>query len=523
MENLAIDEKAVVQGILTDLVSKRKREKSLRVVTAEDYTASNPDYAEMKILFDEVHKKGPQKDWTLTAFDRKPLGQLEHTLPQLICSDLEDAKVLCADLHADTPVHFKIGDGTRYGGTAGMYQEKAAEQTQPILSMEVPTLVAKTPLVEEELEITIEDILESKDLPQTTPPPLPAAIYNQDITQQRAVQEFSASSYQPDLDAILSTKHDNKQSQRFFEAVEFENIFNQNQELGLSVIYFKRNGKFDFRYRRKKKDGVAGGFVSKAYVQEAVEALDKYNSLMEEGSILDLSLAKNLAADYFTEEAATEALYQVKDKVKQKAETILNDKFIYSDCRDTLKIGSDWDGLRKEGIAAIAKYETLMKKDGWENLVQAKELADKYFKNDLSEQLEDRLYDKAVDLAEGLRSRGELLDPEVAKQVVGRLLYNEHSDQLINDDPCDLSLVMDVMKTYPGSYSQADLEEVGRYHQIAMGIPVQHQKPVTAEYPVVQLAAEENLERFVEKANLRPARNPSEEMPAYSLRLSLAY
>lgn len=251
MEMITLDERSAVESVLQVLRSEKKAQQTILAAETESSAYDPEDYYDQIEICVEGETPLPQHDWSISAFDR---NDLQRNPARLVCADIDDALKLCTKVDADTPVFFQIGSGLRCGGTAGMYHAPAAESTIPATTSELCTLVGRTLPVEEDIILDSDGCAGIKDHETNTvvsPEIPPAAHLNR-------------------LEDILELKHAKKD--RFFEAVEYENFFNQHQELGLSVTHYKtKSGKIDFRYRKKNKDGVAGGFVSKAYVQEAVE------------------------------------------------------------------------------------------------------------------------------------------------------------------------------------------------------------------------------------------------------------
>ncbi|MBU2561590.1 MAG: hypothetical protein KKD17_04785 [Nanoarchaeota archaeon] len=138
-----------------------------------------------------------------------------------------------------------------------------------------------------------------------------------------------------DIVDVLGENDPKEKTDRFNESAMFSSIFADRYELGLSIDYFKRTSRkgevrHDFRYRRRQKEGVAGGWVSRGYVHEAVSALRQYDELVKSDNTSDLKKAAVIAVKYFTKEAKADA----KSRIAKRYSEILVDK-------------GDWQSLRK--------------------------------------------------------------------------------------------------------------------------------------------------------------------------------
>ncbi|MBN1544807.1 hypothetical protein JW898_05100 [Candidatus Woesearchaeota archaeon] len=138
-----------------------------------------------------------------------------------------------------------------------------------------------------------------------------------------------------DIVEVMGLGDSKKKTDRFDESVEYNKIFLQRDELGLNVDYFTRTSRRgevrqDLRYRRRQKAGVAGGWVSKDYVKEAVSALTEYDRLVESDNVSDLKKAADIAVKYFTKEAKE----NVRERIAKRYSELLVKK-------------GDWQSLRK--------------------------------------------------------------------------------------------------------------------------------------------------------------------------------
>ena len=89
-------------------------------------------------------------------------------------------------------------------------------------------------------------------------------------------------------------------------------MLNQRSELGISIERFTRkckdgNMKTDIRFRHKMCEGVAGIWVSRSYVEEAVAALNEYDTISANDNDADRKRSLEIVNKYFTKESAEHA------------------------------------------------------------------------------------------------------------------------------------------------------------------------------------------------------------------------
>jgi hypothetical protein len=165
---------------------------------------------------------------------------------RLYCSDPSDVprirRVLRDELKDDTPVFCLVDGKESYLGEVKKVEEDSGRFSRKEISDLIQTASGK----EELIEVSDDDIVARLDECET---PGSIAKYN--------------------------------------ESAELGKVFANSKELGLSIDYYTRrrkdgSEKHDFRYRKRDKEGVAGAWVSAAYVREAVAALDEYKSLLVE-------------------------------------------------------------------------------------------------------------------------------------------------------------------------------------------------------------------------------------------------
>ncbi|MBW2997035.1 hypothetical protein KY349_01700 [Candidatus Woesearchaeota archaeon] len=96
------------------------------------------------------------------------------------------------------------------------------------------------------------------------------------------------------------------------EETYLESVLNQRSELGISVERLTRkdkdgNKKTSFRYRHRMREGVAGTWVSRTYVREAVAALHEYDDISASDNVADRMRSIEIVSKYFTKESAEHA------------------------------------------------------------------------------------------------------------------------------------------------------------------------------------------------------------------------
>ncbi len=182
------------------------------------------------------------------------------------------------------------------------------------------------------------------------------------------------------------------QTRRFHESSLFEKVFSKRKELGMNIDYFTRTNKdgstrHDFRYRRRKRDGLAGGWVSRAYVGEAIVALSSYDKLVgfaedRTNCSMDdlvegwhgLKKAKGIAGKYFTDEA--------RESADKRIEAGLD-----------LKAGELAEYARTSQLdyrTAIQVFSRLARSDETTDLIKARDIAQNYLCGDARVALAER-------------------------------------------------------------------------------------------------------------------------------------
>lgn len=96
------------------------------------------------------------------------------------------------------------------------------------------------------------------------------------------------------------------------EETYLESVLDQRSELGISIERITRKGKdgnqkTDFRYRHKMREGVAGTWVSRSYVEEAVAVLHEYDTISASENDADRMRSLEIVSKYFTKESAEHA------------------------------------------------------------------------------------------------------------------------------------------------------------------------------------------------------------------------
>ena len=213
--------------------------------------------------FEGIYDRMPRGDWSMPVKDR--------AIQRVECEDPRDVMILRTMfpgyIKEDTPV-FRLENGkkvTRIGSVASVSANTAIREVK---ANEISDTVD-----DEVIELTDADIVEDLNI------------------------------------------EENIVTRCIYCPAEHHELLATRKELGLSVDYFTRKDKKgerqDFRYRQRQKEGVAGTWVSKKYVSEAVDALHEYDRCMKSGSVHDLKVAVGIAKRYFTNEAQAEAKYRI--------------------------------------------------------------------------------------------------------------------------------------------------------------------------------------------------------------------
>ncbi|MFC1742052.1 hypothetical protein ACFL3V_05950 [Nanoarchaeota archaeon] len=195
---------------------------------------------------------------------------------------------------------------------------------------------------------------------------------------------------------------DYQKTNKFNRSEVYEELFKEYKELGMNVDRFKVRGKDQFRYRRRIKEGVAGGWVSGDFAMNAVEGLRTYLSIKDSKQLEDVNKTVEIAGNYFTKE--------------HLAKTV------------------------------TSAYTTLLNNGDWKSLKAAKNIANKYLNGEehkkLNAVVEFQLESKAKELAEGIE-HGMGLKPDTAIQVYSKLITTR--------DRGNVKLALDVARHYlPG-------------------------------------------------------------------------
>ena len=353
-----------------------------------------------KSLRKGVYYRGycPKEEWSIEFYDQDALlrGKIAKGKPIINCgkpSDMHVVQDIFPELiNKDTDVfHTYCGVKIKHLGSLGKVRESyplADEQHQDLESV---------------IEISDEDILDSTEIDKVI-----------DLAEWKGC--YQKTRIEPEI---------------------YQQIFAQHKELGLSIDYFVRKDhagreKDDFRYRMKKKAGVAGGWVSREYAAAAVNALADYQELLREDSLESLAKAECLAENYFTLEAVLEA----KSKIGQRREEKL--KMV-----DSAATSLDPGYL-------ISSYDHLIKSGEWEDLKKAEQLAGRYLRKEAQQEICLKLRQKARELGQGI-NEGKLLPPNTAKQVFSYLVRD--------DDSHHLSLAENIARMYLPSHIAARVKE----------------------------------------------------------------
>jgi hypothetical protein len=317
----------------------------------------------------------PKGNWYIT-FNGKRKG--------IYCADSEDisrvVETLPFSVTEDTPVfRFNVDrdfDETEYVNKRRVgtlrtvlsnlesIQQKAIEQSRN-RRKRIPS-IAPFHIVKKRVDQYLEErSISNQDIPTKSgvrlsqqPPPLETKVvdYSRDNELSDLIKRCIRGSSKkqnkrPDMDKtditeIIDSDYIAKRQERFYEAIENEKTFDNMKMLGLSIDYFTRSDKPDFRYRRRKREDVAGKWVSRNYVHEAIDAAKKYASLIktEERQRKDLTYrtagrlceewkmlreAQKIAKKYFTKEACEKAMLYINKLLDDKAVQI-SEKYVAS-------------------------------------------------------------------------------------------------------------------------------------------------------------------------------------------------
>ncbi len=190
-----------------------------------------------------------------------------------------------------------------------------------------------------------------------------------------------------DIVSVLTSDTSVKQVQRFQECTIFENYFGNNKEIGLSVDYFKKKhtktGGFttDFRYRRKQNNNVAGGWVSKDYVQKAVDAMKEYAILKDVCSdcISDAKSTKEISRQWDEIVKSINGMRRISDMYfTDEAKSGFNDFANITLEKKALEIAkySKQDGI--DQVSAQQAFAWLLKSNHPKRLNRALDIAERY-------------------------------------------------------------------------------------------------------------------------------------------------
>ncbi|MFH1682885.1 MAG: hypothetical protein ABIA37_03740 [Candidatus Woesearchaeota archaeon] len=337
-----------------------------------------------------------REEWSIEFYDQEALsrGEIVKGKPVINCRnppDVQKMQALFPELiNKDTDV-FHTYQGVKIKHLGSLEEVKKDYQLNDDKDLE------------EVIEITDEDIIESRDDPQVI-----------DLARWKGYHQKTK--LEPEI---------------------YQQIFTQHQELGLSIDYFVRKNnsgkeRKDHRYRMKKKAGVAGGWVSREYVVESVNALMDYRELVEEDDLESLRTAMDLAEKYFTKEAGLEAKTKISDRIEEKLKMV-------NISRTTL-----------DPAYLIDSYDHLLKRGEWEDLKKAEQLSKQYFTDEASKEVFSHLSEKAVELGKGF-VQGELLLPNTAKQVFSYLIRG--------GNPYQLSLAENIAQMYLPAHIAAKVGE----------------------------------------------------------------